>query len=118
MIWRLISIAALAGLVATQAAAQGESAIERGRSIALARCAVCHAVEPGDASPHRITPPFRDLHERYPVEMLEEALRTNVVSGHDEMPMFELESADMRALLAYIDSLSPGRPGYLTRAPR
>lgn len=116
--WRRLTVMALLSMAAQQAAAQGAAGLERGRAIAQARCSVCHAVSERDASPHRITPPFRELHERFPVEMLEDALRTNVISGHDEMPMFELEPADMRALIGYIDSLAPGRPGYLTRSPR
>jgi hypothetical protein len=39
--------------------------------------------------------------------MLIDARQTGVISGHDEMPMFELSHEDMRALLAYIDSFAP-----------
>lgn len=100
--------------------AASQSIVERGRDIAATRCGVCHATGMTGESPHRIAPPFRALHEGYPVEMLSRALRTGVVSGHDEMPMFEFSRADIDALLAYIDSLAPpGAPGYSTQlAPR
>ncbi len=45
--------------------------------------------------------------------MLVDALATGVVSGHDEMPMFEFTGEEARALLAYIDSLHPDKPSYL-----
>jgi hypothetical protein len=47
------------------------------------------------------------LHERYPIPMLVEASESGVISGHDEMPGFYLSLSDVRALLAYIDSLGP-----------
>jgi hypothetical protein len=45
--------------------------------------------------------------------MLIDAQRTGILSGHDEMPMFELSRADMRALLAYIDSFAPEALRYV-----
>lgn len=87
--------------------------VELGHDIAVARCARCHAVEANDPSPHR-TPPLRELHVDYPLAMLSEALKTGVVGGHDEMPMFDLGLKDAQALVAYIDSLSPAGKRYLT----
>lgn len=86
--------------------------LERGRTIAEGRCGPCHATGLDDESPHRITPPLRVLHERYPIEMLQRAAETGVVDGHDEMPMFRFSMPDTQALLAYIDSLAPDKPGY------
>ena len=51
--------------------------------------------------------PFRDFHERYPIPMLVEASESGFISGHDEMPGFDLSESEMRSLLAYIDSLPP-----------
>jgi hypothetical protein len=45
--------------------------------------------------------------------MLIDAQKTGIISGHDEMPMFELSRADMRALLAYIDSFAPEALRYV-----
>ena len=55
------------------------------------------------------------LYERYPIPMLEQAAKTGSVSGHDEMPGFDFGLEDARALLAYIDSLTPDKPGYVPR---
>ncbi|MET0314430.1 MAG: c-type cytochrome, partial [Hansschlegelia sp.] len=43
---------------------------QRGLTFAKANCASCHAIGRTGASPLKIAPPFRTLHERYPVEML------------------------------------------------
>ena len=94
-------------LQAPEAVAQTSSVPERGRVIAEQKCARCHAIGRNDERPHAIVTPFHDLHTRYPIEMLIDAQKTGIISGHDEMPMFELSREDMRALLAYIDSFAP-----------
>ena len=94
------------------AIAQDEAVLKRGRAIAALRCARCHAVGRDDERPHAIVIPFRDLHTRFPIDMLVQAKESLVIAGHDEMPMFELSRDDMQALLAYIDSLAPAEPGY------
>jgi len=88
-----------------------------GSAIAAEKCGPCHAVGATDASPHKITPPLRTLAADYPIPMLVEALKTGVVSGHDEMPMFDLGVEGTRALVAYIDSLNPKGPRYLAEKP-
>jgi len=60
---------------------------------------------------------FRDLHVRYPIEMLLDAKASGVIGGHDEMPMFDLGLTDMKALLTYIDRLNPDVPGYAGLVP-
>ena len=50
--------------------------------------------------------------------MLEEALRTGSIAGHDEMPGFDLGHDDVKALLSYLDSLVPGGPTYVGGQPR
>lgn len=106
----------LVGLLAPSAAAgEPDAALaERGRDLAVAKCGRCHAIDRTDESPHDITPPFRDLHERFPIAMLAAATATGTIAGHDEMPGFDMEAEEIRALLAYIDSLAPpGTPRYL-----
>lgn len=76
-----------------------------GRAIALNNCARCHAVERTGNSPVREAPPFRRLHERYPVDMLAEALAEGITVGHPDMPRFELEPPQIEALIAYLKSL-------------
>ena len=94
-------------LEAAGAVAQTSSMLDRGQAIAGRKCAPCHAIGRDDERPHAIVTPFRELHRRYPIEMLVDARETGTISGHDEMPMFELSREDMRALLAYIDSFAP-----------
>ena len=51
-------------------------------------------------------PPFRALHERYPIEHLTEALAEGIRTGHPEMPQFdELDAQRIDDLIAYLKSL-------------
>jgi cytochrome c len=89
-----------------------------GEALAAAKCGRCHAVGQSDPSPQRITTPFRQLYERWPIEMLVEARKTGVIDGHDEMPGFHFTSEEIVALLRHIDSLGPpGSPSYLPAEP-
>ncbi|MEZ5853471.1 MAG: cytochrome c [Hyphomicrobiaceae bacterium] len=85
----------------------------RGSAIAAEKCVKCHAVGYADSSPHKITPPLRDLVKWYPVPMIVEGLKTGSLAGHDEMPQFDLGVDGVAALVAYIDSLNPKGPHYL-----
>lgn len=89
--------------------------LARGERIAADKCARCHAVGPAGESPQKGVPPFHTLSRFYPIPMLEKTLRTGVVDGHEEMPMFELGFIDVRNLLAYIDSLNPSGPAYVKK---
>jgi mono/diheme cytochrome c family protein len=106
----------LAGAAALAPARASDLAVQ-GSAIAAEKCGPCHAVGVADDSPHRITPPFRTLAADFPIAMLTEGLKSGVISGHDEMPMFDLGVDGVRALLAYIDSLDPKGPQYLGKTP-
>ena len=108
----VVAILALAGVPAV-ALGQTPGEVD-GAVIAAGRCGRCHATGPNDASPQRITPPFRTLHERWPIEMLVEAQKSGVIDGHDEMPAFDFSPEEITALLRHIDSLTPaGAPRYI-----
>jgi mono/diheme cytochrome c family protein len=47
---------------------------QRGLALARVNCARCHAIDKVSESPLRLAPPFRTLHERYPVEFLQEPI--------------------------------------------
>jgi cytochrome c len=79
--------------------------VERGRSLASTRCARCHAVGGTGASPMGQAPPFRTLHERYPVEYLAEALTEGIRTGHPSMPEFRFDPDEAEALIAYLRTL-------------
>lgn len=87
-------------------AAVAESASElRGRVLARENCARCHSIDRYTPSPLKIAPPFRELHRRYPVETLAEALGEGIDTGHPTMPMFRLEPDQINDLLSFLRTL-------------
>ncbi|MCC8978333.1 c-type cytochrome [Bradyrhizobium acaciae] len=78
---------------------------EQGRRLAQLYCARCHAIDRVSASPLKIAPPFRTLHERYPVEMLQEALAEGIVTGHPTMPQFSFDSDQVGDFILFLKSL-------------
>lgn len=106
--------------VAAGTGSDRQSLLQQGAAIAEAKCSICHAVGPTGDSPARanLDTPFHRLHERYPIPMLVEAAATGIISGHDEMPGFVFAMDEIEALLAYIDSLAPGNPGYTPGAKK
>lgn len=86
-----------------------------GRAIAKRDCGGCHAVDHQGDSPLAGAPRFRDLHRRYPVEQLGEALAEGIVVGHGPMPVWVFGPQEVEALTAYLKSLEPDVPA---RTPR
>mgnify|MGYP001184922356 FL=1 len=78
---------------------------QAGKIIAEERCARCHAIGPADESRLPEAPAFRELHQRYPVEHLAEALAEGIEVGHKAMPEFVLDPNEIDALLAYLKTL-------------
>jgi len=68
-------------------------AAQRGFIILKTNCSRCHAIGKIGESPLKIAPPFRTLHERYPVEDLEKPLAEGIITGHPTMPEFRFRSA-------------------------
>jgi mono/diheme cytochrome c family protein len=101
-----LGVLAWAGVV-TPPATAAEGPVDRGRTIAKARCASCHAIGPRGKSPMAEAPPFRELPKRYPVEHLAEALAEGIVVGHPAMPQFAFDPPEIDALLSYLRSLGP-----------
>jgi mono/diheme cytochrome c family protein len=96
----LLLAASSAGTLAAKAAN-----VEQGRRLARLHCARCHAIDKVSRSPLAIAPPFRTLHERYPVEMLQEALAEGIVTGHPSMPEFRFEPDQINDFLVFLKSL-------------
>jgi len=84
--------------------AQAQS-VQRGTDIARANCARCHSIERSGSSPFSEAPPFRTLHHKYPVEMLEEALAEGLFTGHPAMPEFQLSPRQIGDFIAFLKSL-------------
>lgn len=91
--------------VAMAAGAAGAGDAERGRAIAEAACARCHALGTTGDSPHADAPAFRTLSERYPVAHLQEALGEGMVVGHPDMPEVTLAPAQIDDFIAYLQSI-------------
>jgi cytochrome c len=118
LIWCISLLATSIGAAPNQTFAND---IERGRVLAEQFCSDCHAIGQHDESPTRVNEntSFRDLHKRFPIEMLLRAAKTGTVEGHDEMPAFVFVPRDMKALLKYIDALAPnGARKYLDGTSR
>jgi cytochrome c len=96
----LILVCALLGVGPSHA-----SSPERGKRLALTHCGRCHALDKVSPSPFKPAPPFRDLHKRYPVESLQEALAEGIVTGHPAMPEFRFDSDQVGDLIAFLKTL-------------
>lgn len=96
----LLGLALLCSL--SQAASENP---QQGKRLALTYCARCHAIDKVSPSPLKIAPPFRTLHERYPVETLEEALAEGIITGHPSMPQFSFEADQVGDFIAFLKTL-------------
>lgn len=105
--WIAIGFIAASALAAfgSEPIAQVSPREQRGQTFARANCAMCHAIDKVSPSPLSIAPPFRELHLRYPVETLEEALGEGLVTGHPNMPEFKLEADQVGDFIAFLKSL-------------
>lgn len=95
------ALTAMAGMSLAQVAPD----VQRGRTLAATYCAGCHSIDKVGPSPLSIAPPFRELHENYPVEALEEALVEGIVTGHPSMPQFSFDPDQASNLIAYLKTL-------------
>jgi cytochrome c len=99
---RYLVALAVFNLLVTSAFAQMDPRQQRGLTLAKANCARCHSIDKASTSPLPLAPPFRDLHNRYPVESLEEALGEGIVTGHQNMPEFRLDPGQVGDLISYL----------------
>ena len=76
-----------------------------GKAFAQANCSHCHSIDKVTQSSLAIAPPFRTLHERYPVEALEEALAEGIMTGHPSMPEFRLDPGQIGDLIGFLKTL-------------
>ena len=87
------------------AAAQMSPSEQRGQAFVRGNCNTCHATDKVSASPLKIAPPFRELHLRYPVESLQEALVEGIRTGHVNMPELRLDPGQASDVIAFLKSL-------------
>jgi cytochrome c len=100
-----VLLAVFAALLSVHTAAALSPSAQRGYLFARTNCAMCHAVGVAGDSPLAVAPPFRILHQRYPVEDLAEALAEGIVTGHPSMPQFQLDPAQIDDLIDYLKTL-------------
>ena len=81
--------------------------VAAGKAFAQANCSHCHSIDKFTPSTLAIAPPFRTLHQRYPVEQLEEALGEGITTGHQNMPEFRLDPGQVGDFIAFLKSLAP-----------
>lgn len=87
------------------AAAAVVPSAERGHALVLRDCGGCHAVETTGDSDYSPAPPFRTLHDKYPLEALEEALAEGILSGHPAMPEYEYAPDQIADIIAWMKTL-------------
>ena len=104
---RLLSnlVMALCLILPGAAAAQMSPSEQRGLTFVRANCSTCHATDKASPSQLKIAPPFRELHRRYPVESLQEALVEGIRTGHINMPEFRLDGGQASDVIAYLKYL-------------
>jgi cytochrome c len=107
--WHALYAIAVIAMVAWPQIAKSEEALsppaQRGLVFVRTHCAKCHSVDRVGQSPLPVAPPFRRLHERYPVETLQESLAEGIVTGHPSMPEFQLDPGQIGDVIAYLKSL-------------
>jgi cytochrome c len=103
---RILSPAVIvSSMLATAIPCNAEPNIMAGKAFAQANCSHCHSIDKVTRSPLAIAPPFRTLHERYPVESLEEALGEGITTGHPSMPEFRLDPGQVGDFISFLKSL-------------
>jgi len=107
VVCQVVALAICKLIFVASAYAQMDPAEQRGLTLAKVNCARCHSIDKVTASPLKLAPPFRELHNRYPVESLEEALGEGIVTGHPDMPEFKLDPGQIGDLISYLKWLEP-----------
>lgn len=92
-------------VVVASGSSNAEPNVMAGKAFAQANCSHCHSIDKFTQSSLGIAPPFRTLHERYPVESLEEALAEGIVTGHPSMPEFRLDPGQIGDFISFLKSL-------------
>ena len=117
----LVAAGGIAGLAAVAALAQPppqDPSVARGLALVTRNCSMCHAIGRVGDSPNPQAPHFRDLHQRYPIDNLGEALAEGILVGHPQMPEFRFSGQEVRDIIAYLKSIQTYQHARLTRGER
>src|SRR5215469_9445699 len=100
-------VLSLALLVHAPSAFAESPAAQRGLTFVRVHCAQCHSIDKVSASPLAIAPPFRTLHQKFPVESLRRRLSEGIMTTHPTMPQFRLDADQVADVVAYLQTLKP-----------
>lgn len=101
----LLSVVVYSNVAASITSSTAAPSVRRGKTFAQANCSHCHSIDKFTRSPLHIAPPFRTLHQRYPVESLEDALGEGLSTGHPSMPEFRLDPGQVGDFISFLKSL-------------
>ena len=104
------TLAAFLGLTPASAApapapADQAVSVALGRELVLRNCGMCHAIGRDGPSPNPQAPLFRELHQRYSVDDLAEALAEGIITGHPAMPEFRFEPNELNSIIRYLKTI-------------
>ncbi len=107
MLQRLAAIAVCLCLATSALAAPPDdpASLQRGHDLVQNNCSMCHAIGTTGDSPNPLSPRFRELHLRYPIEDLAEALSEGIMVGHPQMPQFRFGADEIADIIAYLQSI-------------
>jgi mono/diheme cytochrome c family protein len=94
-------------LLAIGSAPAQSPAAPRGLTFVRVYCAQCHSIDKVSESPLAVAPPFRTLHQKFPIESLRPRLAEGIMATHPTMPQFRLDADQNSDGLAYIETLQP-----------
>jgi cytochrome c len=100
-----LALLALSVTLGAAAAQTQNPSAQRGLTFVRTNCARCHAIDKVSPSPLNAAPPFRTLHQRYPIDSLAEAFAEGIVTGHPSMPEFRLDPDQISDVLAFLRTL-------------
>jgi cytochrome c len=104
-----VLLAALGCTVAVAAADDARERAFRGKRLAEANCATCHAIAQFDASSLRTAPPLRTLGRTIAFERLRAMLGGQVFLRHAVMPDFQPDTVQADDLATYMQSIASDR---------
>ena len=107
---RLIAALVAYAALASAAAAQEITQIDRGRALVERMCTECHAVGAAGKSSHPSAPPFRLLRRLLDFESFVARLREGLMVAHPDMPAFRFNRQEASAIAAYLLSIQPQGP--------
>ncbi len=108
--WALLGAVMLCAACSRPEVSQNNESAVRGLALVEENCSRCHAIGQEGLSPLPAAPPFRELHQRYPVEDLAEALAEGITTGHPAMPEFVFQPAQIEDVIAYLKTLETTPP--------